>query len=80
VALDVFAKETFTVWPLADSLYTNETKTQCKRATFKFVHYKKEEAIKSKGNCIRPNQHYSAKGCEAVIKVNTNTGKMVDAK
>ena len=47
VALDVFAKETFTIWSLVDSLYTGETKTQYKRATFKCVHYKQEEAIKS---------------------------------
>ena len=65
VALDVFAKETFTIWSLVDSLYTGETKTQYKRATFKCVHYKKEGAIKSKGNCIRPNQHYSAKERDA---------------
>ena len=77
VALDVFAKETFTIWSLVDSLYTDETKTQYKRATFKCVHYKKEEAIKSKGNCIRPNQHYSAKGCEAIIKVNLKANENV---
>ncbi len=75
VALDAFARETFTVWLLVDSLYTNEPKTQYKRATCKCVHYKKEEAIKSKGNCIRPNQHYSAKGCEVIIKVTINGRK-----
>ncbi len=68
-AFDKLATETFTVWTLVDSLYTDATKTQYKRATFKCVHHKKEEEIKSKGKCLRPNQKYNAKGCEAAIKV-----------
>jgi hypothetical protein len=71
------SQETTTIWTVGD-IYTDETKSQYKRVTFKCVHDKKEEAIKSRGNCNRPNQQYQAKGCEAVIKENVYEVRLIN--
>ena len=78
VTLEHLSQETFTVWTVVDSLYTDETKSQYKRVTYKCAHNKKEEAIKSRGNCIRSNQQYQAKGCEAVVKFNLKAKENVN--